>query len=53
MVYDPSGGPEVIGQTLAARYNQTATLLPSGSVLIVGGEDNNGKPLASAELFRP
>ena len=53
VVYNPSGGPEVIGQTFAARYNQTATLLPSGSVLIVGGEDNNGKPLASAELFRP
>ena len=53
VVYDPSGGPEVIGQTLAARYNQTATLLPSGSVLIAGGEDSNEKPLASAELLKP
>jgi len=35
-----------------ARAAQTATLLPSGLVLIAGGGDVNG-PLASAELYHP
>jgi WD40 repeat protein len=34
------------------RSDQTATLLPDGLVLIVGGYDN-GLPLASAELYDP
>jgi hypothetical protein len=53
VLYDPAGGPVATGTTLAARQFQTATLLPNGSVLIAGGEDNDGKPLASAELFKP
>jgi hypothetical protein len=35
-----------------ARYSHTATLLPSGKVLIVGG-DCNSYSLSSAELFDP
>jgi hypothetical protein len=40
---------------LVARGNEyTATLLPDGSVLIAGGEeDNDGNALASAELIKP
>jgi hypothetical protein len=42
---------------LDARYSHTATLLPTGKVLVVGGEgpfDPPGsRPLASAELYDP
>jgi hypothetical protein len=34
-----------------ARANNTATLLPSGNVLVAGGQDDD--PLASAELYAP
>jgi hypothetical protein len=33
------------------RANHTATLLPSGQILIVGGEDASGAPIAAAEIF--
>jgi hypothetical protein len=32
---------------------QTAILLPDGSVLVAGGEDENGVVASSAELFKP
>ena len=35
------------------RQNHTATVLPNGKVLVAGGEDSNGNPLASAELYDP
>ncbi len=35
------------------RYNATTTLLPNGQVLVVGGVDNLGATLASAELYNP
>jgi N-acetylneuraminic acid mutarotase len=35
-----------------ARYAHTATLLPSGQVLVAGGATGN-PPLASAELYDP
>jgi hypothetical protein len=31
----------------------TATLLPSGKVLVVGGADSNSEPLATTELYDP
>jgi hypothetical protein len=37
----------------AARAAHTATTLPSGEVLIVGGMDSDGGSLASVELFDP
>ena len=33
------------------RYNHTAILLPSGKVLIVGGNNATSGPLGSAELY--
>ncbi len=41
------------GPLNTARYNHTATLLPTGEVLVVGGQDTNNQPLASAELYDP
>jgi hypothetical protein len=41
------------GSMATARDSHTATLLPNGKVLIVGGEDSNFDPLASAEVYNP
>jgi hypothetical protein len=38
---------------LVAGDDQTATLLPDGSVLLTVGFGSDGEPLASAELFKP
>jgi hypothetical protein len=49
-VYDPSSGLfSTIGSMTEARSLHTATLLPSGNVLIAGGGDNN----STAELYDP
>jgi hypothetical protein len=53
VLYDPTSGHARMGSTQVARLDQTATLLPDGSVLIAGGEDKDGNVLASAELFKP
>jgi hypothetical protein len=42
------------GSLLTARDSQTATLLPSGLVVVAGGATAmNGAPIASAELYNP
>ena len=41
------------GSMVAARSAHTATLLNTGKVLVVGGSDPTGIPLASAELYDP
>ncbi|MGO9453839.1 MAG: kelch repeat-containing protein [Candidatus Binataceae bacterium] len=42
-----------VGNMVTARWGHTATLLPNGKVLIVGGYDSSGHYLASAELYDP
>ena len=52
----PASGTFVYtGSLNVARYNHTATLLPSGDVLVVGGIGVNGAytSFASAELYNP
>jgi hypothetical protein len=49
-VYDPSTGSfSVTGSMAAARTFHTATLLPSGMVLVAGGGDEN----STAEVYDP
>lgn len=38
---------------IAGREQHTATLLPDGRVLVVGGTDGRGTALASAEIYDP
>jgi N-acetylneuraminic acid mutarotase len=57
-LYDPATGIwTATGSLLQARYSQTATLLPSGLVLVCGGwgiRPSGGLgPFASAELYDP
>src|SRR5215472_13324940 len=48
VMIDPSW--TVTGSLVAARHDHTATLLPSGQVLVAGGENGNGF-LSSAERY--
>jgi len=48
----PDAGWVVTGSLNAARVGHTATLLPNGSVLVVGGRDN-AHTLDSAEVYDP
>lgn len=41
------------GALATARRSHSATLLPSGELLVVGGLDSSNTPLASAELYDP
>lgn len=52
-IYDPETGTfSAAGRMAGARRGHTATILPSGKVLIAGGENEQGA-LASAELYDP
>lgn len=52
-IYDPASNSwSSAGIMTAIRKNHTATLLPSGKVLVAGGSDGN-KALSSAELYDP
>ncbi|EPX64445.1 hypothetical protein D187_005579 [Cystobacter fuscus DSM 2262] len=53
-LYDPATGTwTATGSLGTARTDFTATLLPSGKVLVVGGTTTNGSLLRSAELYDP
>ena len=52
-LYDPATGTwTATGSLGTARYDHTATLLPSGKVLVAGGHNDSGS-LSSAELYDP
>jgi len=44
---------EIIARLRTPRAEATATVLPDGSILLVGGIGPDGVPLADAELFNP
>ncbi|MEY2565246.1 MAG: hypothetical protein QOH88_3439 [Verrucomicrobiota bacterium] len=51
-LYNPiTGSWSATGNLNVARQEHTAVLLPSGNVLVLGGENSAGNPLASAELY--
>ncbi|WP_165371636.1 kelch repeat-containing protein [Pseudolysobacter antarcticus] len=53
-LYDPATNAwSVTGTLTTGRYSHTATLLPSGKVLVVGGAGVQFVALASAELYDP
>lgn len=47
------GGWELIGELDLARTDHTATLLPDGTILVVGGTSAAGRPVLTAELVYP
>ncbi|HTY62785.1 MAG TPA: kelch repeat-containing protein [Acidobacteriota bacterium] len=52
-IYDPTTDSfSQTGSMSTPRYNHTATALPDGTVLVVGGSDGT-KALASAEIYDP
>jgi Galactose oxidase, central domain len=53
-LYDPAAGTFApTGAPATARSSHTATLLPTGSVLVVGGDDVTPTPLGTVELYDP
>ena len=52
-IYDPAANSwtPTSGPMATARYSHTATLLPSGQVLVAGGEGIDTNFVANAELF--
>jgi len=53
-LYDPSSGTwTATGALGLARFGHTATLLPDGRVLVVGGFDAGAKAIERPELYNP
>jgi len=52
-IFDPVQGITDVAPLSTARQYHTATLLPNGQVIVVGGELNSNTTLLSAELFNP
>jgi hypothetical protein len=56
-VYDPSTGTWTFGNSMGVRrYGHTATVLPSGSILIAGGDTSapwSGFVVPSTEVYNP
>jgi len=51
-IYDPVTGTfTATASLMIGRYSHTATLLPSGGVLIVGGDTGAGPRMAPAEIY--
>jgi N-acetylneuraminic acid mutarotase len=48
-----NGAWSTAASMITGRENQTATLLRNGNVLVLGGMDGHGAPLASAEVYNP
>lgn len=48
-----SHGFAMTGSMHSQRISHTATLLNDGTVLIVGGQDTTGTPVASTEIYAP
>jgi hypothetical protein len=48
-----SHGFAMTGSMNSERISHTATLLNDGTVLIVGGQDTTGTPVANAEIYAP
>lgn len=57
-IFDPGAGTSILtGHLALGRFSHSATLLPSGKVMVIGGlyEDGTGgtSPTSSAELYDP
>ncbi|WP_437623993.1 kelch repeat-containing protein [Sorangium sp. So ce1151] len=53
-VYDPERGTwTAVAAMRVVRSGHTATLLQSGKVLVVGGEDDHGRGHSTAEVYDP
>ena len=53
-VYNPANGTWAnTGSMARARLNHTATLLPNGKVLVVGGFNGSDNQLTAAEVYNP
>jgi hypothetical protein len=48
-----TGAFHATGPLLVARAHATSTVLRDGRVLVAGGQDANGAPVASAEVYNP